>query len=80
VRIPKVVLTLSKLYCLKLKNTQLIEVPDNLVKCLPDLEEIDLEKNDVRSLPLSLASAKKLKKLKYDKDKVVLPVELRMVV
>ena len=72
VEFPEVVLKLSKLYSLKLKNTQLTKLPDDLIKYLPDLEELDIEKNELTTLPLSIASSKKLteKKFKYDKDKV----------
>lgn len=69
---PVIILQFPKIYSLKLKNTQLKNVPNDLIKHLPDLEELDLSKNDLTTLPISLSDSKKLteRKFKYDKDKV----------
>ena len=55
-----------------MKNTQLKSIPNDLIKHLPDLEELDISKNDLTTLPISLSDSRKLteRKFKYDKDKV----------
>jgi Leucine-rich repeat (LRR) protein len=79
---PEIILKFSKLYSLKLKNTKLRNIPDDIIKHLPDLEELDISKNELTSLPLSLSASKKLteRKFKYDKDKVKVPDSLKWVV
>lgn len=44
-----------------------------MLTLLPDLEELDIEKNKFKKLPSSLQGARKLKKLKYDKEVIESP-------
>ena len=57
---PEIILKFTKIYSLKLKNTQLKNLPNDLIKHLPDLEELDVSKNDLTTLPISLSDSKKL--------------------
>lgn len=43
-------------------------IPDNISEFLPELEEIILDENQLKKLPLSLQTAKKLKVLSINKN------------
>lgn len=72
-KFPPVVLEYKKLYKLSIQGNGMESIPIDLISYLPDLEDIELDRNQLTIIPASIQSAKKLKSITFEDNPINFP-------